>query len=572
MPTCSPKTLDLEAMAVPIERLQVDVEAGTVSGLAVLWGSRNLNGIVFEQGAFADWLALGNPVAFLWQHDPDTPIGALVEVTETDEGLAFTARLNLEDPLVTTRVRPLLRQQGMNGQAALSGISIGWLPLDQDRRGDTRYVRQAELWEVSIVTFPAERRARVRSVASTNDPDRAERPEEGDDMSQDVAPGTAPESTQAAQKGVIEQLATETYSALRPLLERAAAEQTKGGEAAAETRQAIDRVQDRLDKLETEYARAQVHAPAAAKGNSPERSEAFAEWLRTGVVPPETASMIVADPQSGGFLAPNEFVAEVIKGIVEFSPLRSVARVRQTDARAVTMPKRTQVAAAVWMSEQGSRTETQNPAYGQEEIPTHELHARADISLQDLEDTVVDLDAEIIAEFSEQFGVAEGEAFIAGNGVTRPAGILVHPDVETINSGAAAAVTGDGIIKLYFALKDAYARNATWVMRRSTIRDVRLLKDGQGNYLWQPGIAGVGPATILDRPYIEAADMPAVAASAKAIAVGDFMRGYVILDRLAMQVQRDPYTNKGFMVFTGRRRVGGQVILAEAIKTQTIAA
>jgi HK97 family phage major capsid protein len=392
-------------------------------------------------------------------------------------------------------------------------------------------------------------------------------------MSQDdVAPGTAPELSQGAQRSVIEQLATETYSALRPLLERAAAEQSTGGQAAAETREAIDRVQDRLDQLEREYARAQVHSGATSGAGAPERAEAFREWMRTGTVPPETAAMIVADPQTGGFLAPNEFVAEVLKGVVEFSPLRSVARTMQTDSRAVVMPKRTQVAAATWIGETDARNETQNPAYGQEEIPTHELHARADISLQNLEDSAFDLDSMIVEEFGEQFGVAEGEAFIAGNGVARPAGILVHPDIETVNSGAASAVTGDGLIKLYFALKDAYARNATWVMRRSTIRDIRILKDGQGNYLWQPGIAGVGPATILDRPYIEAKDMPAVAASAKAIALGDFRRGYLIVDRIAMQVQRDPYTRKGFMVFIGRRRVGGQVILAEAIKTQTIAA
>jgi HK97 family phage major capsid protein len=465
-------------------------------------------------------------------------------------------------------------QRSPDGRRALDGISIGFLVVEQDRRGDTRVVSEAELWEISVVTFPADLGARVRSV-SKHEPAGVAGAQKGDGMSQSAAPAVAPEATSGSQEPtkLAEQIAKETYAALRPLLERAEAERKSQGEIFGETKESIERVQDRLDALETQFARQQI-APSSAGGRDPEaaeRAEAFRAWMRAGVVPPEKADMLVADPATGGFLAPNEFEAEVIKGIVEFSPMREVARIRQTGARAVVMPKRTQVGAATWVSEQGARDETQNPAYGQEEIPTHELHARADVSSQDLEDTVVDLDAELREDMAEQFGVAESAAFVAGNGVGKPAGFLSHPDIATVNSGSASAVTADGLIDLFYALKESYARNATWLMRRSTVRDIRKLKDGQGQYLWQPGLAGVAPATILDRPYLEAVDMPAVQANARAIAIGDWRRGYVIVDRIAMQMQRDPYTRKGFVVMTARRRVGGQVILPEAIKIQTIA-
>jgi HK97 family phage major capsid protein len=294
--------------------------------------------------------------------------------------------------------------------------------------------------------------------------------------------------------------------------------------------------------------------------------------------------MTVGDDTTGGFLAPVEIVNELIKGVVLFSPIREVANVRQTSFNSVKAPKRTQTSGAVWVGEVDSRSESQNVKFGKEEVSTRELSAMADISRQDLEDTAISLDQLVLDDFAEQFGVSEGAAFVSGDGVDgKPEGILTASDqgylaangIESIVTANATSIVGNDLIELFYALKDAYARNATWLMKRGTVKVVRQLKEtSTDNYLWQPGLASVAPPTILDRPYLETVDMPGPSSGATftagdlPIAFGDFKRGYWIIDRLAIQTLRDPYTQagNGYIRFWARKRVGGQVVLPEAIK------
>lgn len=308
---------------------------------------------------------------------------------------------------------------------------------------------------------------------------------------------------------------------------------------------------------------------------------AFETFLRTGLegVTPEDRKFLVRDTVPGEakalsssagveFLASPEVVNEIIKGVVEFSPIRSIARVVTTSKKSKQIRKRTGTFAASWVAKTGTRTETTGLTYGMEEVPTHELYALVDVPFEDLEDSDFNLEAELNSEFAEQFGVAEGKAFVSGDAVGEPEGILTNAAVAVTVSGNASAITADGLIQLFVDLKDVYARNATWVLKRSTIGAIRKLKDAQNQYLWQPGLAGALPATILDRPYVEAVDMPAVAANAYPVVFGDFRRGYLVLDRIQISVLRDPFSqaSTGAVRFHARKRVGGQVILAEAIR------
>jgi len=134
-------------------------------------------------------------------------------------------------------------------------------------------------------------------------------------------------------------------------------------------------------------------------------------------------------------------------------------------------------------------------------------------------------------------------------------------------SGNASLLQADGLINCAYSLKSAYAKNAIWLMNRSTLGSVRTLKDSYGQYLWQPGIASDVPNTILDHPYVETPDMPAVAANAFPIIFGDIKRAYVIVDRVQMVMTRltERYADFGQIGFIARKRVGGQVVLPEAI-------
>jgi HK97 family phage major capsid protein len=291
----------------------------------------------------------------------------------------------------------------------------------------------------------------------------------------------------------------------------------------------------------------------------------------------ELKALSISNDTTGGYLAPAEFVADIIKGVTEISPARSLARLRTTANKSVQIPKRTGQFAARRTGETDTRTETTGLAWGMVEITAPEMYAIVDISEQNLEDSAFDLETEINMEATEQFAVREGYEFV--NGVISKGemeGILVNGDVASTNSGSATSIKdangqADGLILLKHGIKSAYSRNATWAMNRTTLGSVRRLKDGQNQYIWMPGIALGKPNTIDGDPYVEMPDMPNEAAGATPIAYGDFLRAYTMLDRVAMQLLRDPFTqaDSGLIRFRFRRRVGGQVVLAEAIRKLT---
>lgn len=288
----------------------------------------------------------------------------------------------------------------------------------------------------------------------------------------------------------------------------------------------------------------------------------------------EYKALAISPDSAGGNLAPIEYVREINKGVTEITPFRSAVRTRTTALKSIQVPKRTGQFAAQWVSEQGGKSETEGLAYGLDEIAAHEIYALIDITNQMLEDSAFDMEAEIRTEAEEQFSVAEGQAFVSGNGIGKMEGILSNPDVGTVQSGNANLITADGIINLQYGVKTAYARRGIFMLNRPTIGSIRKLKDGNGQYLWMPGIANGVPNTINGASYVEAPDMPNIAAGNKPVAFGDFYRGYTLVDRIAMEMLRDPYTQAtgGKIRFIFRRRVGGKVTLAEAIKTLTIGA
>ena len=360
-------------------------------------------------------------------------------------------------------------------------------------------------------------------------------------------------------------------------------------EAAKKANEKAAELEKRLDEYET-----QKNSPFAPKDEAlaQEAKGLFWRWARSGrfdqadkkkyieyalkdVPLDERKALSTLDDTASGYLvAPPEYVNEIIKGEVEFSPIRSIARIRPTSRQSIKWPVRTGTFSAQWVGEKQTKSETTGLTYGQEEIHNYEMYALVDISNQDLEDSAFDLEAELRAEFAEQFGVCEGAAFVSGNKVGKPEGFLSNSSISYTASGVADELTADGIIGITFDLKAAYARNAYFVLNRSTLKTVATLKDGAGQYLWKPLLETGAPMRIYGYPYIEATDMPDIAAGTFPVAFGDFRRGYLIVDRIAMELQRDPYTQNtsGLIRFVARKRVGGQVILAEAIRKLKIAA
>lgn len=332
---------------------------------------------------------------------------------------------------------------------------------------------------------------------------------------------------------------------------------------------------ERLDGIET-----RLNRPGSTRDNQDDAADiqtrAFTGFIRHGresLEAEEVRNLRVADDTAGGYLAPDEFTAELIKNLVEISPVRQAARIGSTASGAVILPRRTGTMTAQWVGETETRPKTQ-PAYGQLEIPVHEMAAYVDVSNRLLEDSAINIASELSMDFAEEFGRLEGVAFVNGDGFKKPVGLMTETTVPEVLNGHATVLQADALIRLMYDLPQFYRGNGAWMLNSSTIAAVRLLKDTSGRYLWQESLAEGQPPTLLGRPVVEAPDMPDIAANSTPIAYGDFQRGYRIYDRVGMSILRDPYSvqTEGLVRFHGRRRVGAGVTLAEAIRKLKIAA
>lgn len=327
---------------------------------------------------------------------------------------------------------------------------------------------------------------------------------------------------------------------------------------------------EQMDRIETMLRRPASGLETAQIDASIKAWDTFMRKGKEGMDEMELKALTVGTDATAGNLAPAEYVNELIKVITEISPVRSVARIRQTSNKEIEVPSKTATFAAAWTAETGTRSETTGYTTSLNTIPTHELYALVDISSALLEDSVFDLEAEMNTEFAEQFAKAEGAAFISGNGTNKPTGITDGSTVASTAASAVAAIATDDLMDLVHDLKSEYARTASFMLNRSTLGAIRKLKDTAGQYIFQTGFSGQSglPNTILGHPYVEAPDVADIGASAKSVIFGDFRRGYMIVDRVALSVLRDPYSqaSSGNVRYIARRRVGGEVVLAEAMR------
>jgi HK97 family phage major capsid protein len=330
----------------------------------------------------------------------------------------------------------------------------------------------------------------------------------------------------------------------------------------------VKAAKDRADELETKMNRPGGGSDTKAENEAEVKAfETFTRKGREALSADETKALRVADDTAGGYLAPDQFVAEIQRDLVEFSPIRQAARVGDTSAGAVILPKRTGRMTAKWVGEIETRPKTE-PAYGQIEIPQHEIAAYVDVSNWLLEDAAVDIAAELAFDFAEEFGRLEGVAFVNGDGVKKPVGIMADPSVPTVLNGHATVLGPDSLIRIMYDLPAFYRNRGSWLLNSGSISAIRLMKDSSGKFLWQESLAEGQPATLLGRPVVEAVDMADVEANAFPIAYGDFGSAYRIYDRVGLSILRDPYSvqTEGLVRFHGRKRVGGGVVRPEAIR------
>ncbi len=348
----------------------------------------------------------------------------------------------------------------------------------------------------------------------------------------------------------------------------------------------MEQNKERVERLETAWHRPGLSVVADAgqkSGFSSDYRKALVSYLRkgaeTGLSEWQTKALSVGTDADGGYLVPDTMSQTVARVIYESSPIRQLASVETISTDALDVIEDKTESAASWTTETGTVSDTTTPQVGKHSIAVHEMYAQPKATQKLIDDASIDIEQWIAAKVADKFARLEATAFVSGTGSGQPKGILAYAagtswgQIEQINSGADGAVSSDSLIKLYYALKADYARNATFLMNRTVLQSVRLLKEATTNqYLWQPGLAAGTPDTLLGIPVMPASDMPTAATNSLSVAVGDFRRAYLVVDRVGLRILRDPFTEKPFVKFYTTRRVGGEVVNYEAIKLLKLAA
>lgn len=275
---------------------------------------------------------------------------------------------------------------------------------------------------------------------------------------------------------------------------------------------------------------------------------------------------------NGGFLVPTEFEKQIVTALDENNVIRSVANVIKTAAER-KIPVAASHVAAQWTAENGAYTES-NPTFAQKAIDAYKETALAKVSIELLQDSMFSVEAYLANEFGRAFGILEEEAFCVGTGTGQPTGIFNAYDDDApvggeinVITGTSGAVKGDDLISLIYALKAPYRKNAKFLMKDSSVSEIRKLKDGNGVYMWQPSLQAGQPDKLLGYDLLTSAYAPEIAANALPVAFGDF-HSYWISDRSGITIQRlnELYSANGQVGFIATKRCDGKTILHEGIQ------
>jgi HK97 family phage major capsid protein len=325
----------------------------------------------------------------------------------------------------------------------------------------------------------------------------------------------------------------------------------------------------------------------------PEYTRAFASYFRrgdgesvlkaanaTGDRATVQAAMSIGDNSTGGYLAPVEWDRKLLEQQRATSPMRRLATVQPTTVGAFSTLWNSDTWGSGWVGETAARPLTSSSTLAPITFAAGEIYAMPAATQRLLDDSVINVETWLAQSIEREFNRQEGIAFIAGNGVNKPAGLLTHGTGEAnanLHPGGPvevveAAIGIDALTDFLYGLGAPYRQNATWLMSSLAAARIAKIKDADGRPIWREALTTDQPALLLGRPVEIDEAMPAPTAGNLAIAFGDFKAGYLINDRLGTRVLRDPYTNKPYVNFYVTKRVGGGLLDPFAIRLLRVAA
>ena len=342
---------------------------------------------------------------------------------------------------------------------------------------------------------------------------------------------------------------------------------------------AVNETIDNLsDALQTIQARVEANVPAGVIGELPGNPE-YVGNFRTHMRIGDRASadvqnaMQIGTAADGGYLAPIEWDRSITESLVESSPIRANSQVITIGGQGFSRLYTTGQPGSGWVGETAARPQTTTPQLATLEFRTGEIYANPAITQTALDDAAIDLEAWLRDSVRGEFARQEGIAFLSGDGVNKPFGLLGYVEggvhaarhplgfIDSISTAGnlAAGPAGDDFLNLIYELPTERSANARFYMNRMTEARIRKLKDSTGNYIWQPSMTAAAPNTIFGSGVVHIPGMPVPAAGAIIALYGDMRETYLVIDRIGIRVLRDPYTNKPFVMFYTTKRVGGGV-------------
>ncbi|MEM7048900.1 MAG: phage major capsid protein [Acidobacteriota bacterium] len=276
----------------------------------------------------------------------------------------------------------------------------------------------------------------------------------------------------------------------------------------------------------------------------------------------------------GGIWARPHFESEVERMLQEMNPLREFARVvlcsggsyegviRNGNHQPLTQRG----------EREGRPTNTERNLFVGKKITIYEYTATPALTQTSIEDSVVNLEAELVDDSSIQFGVTEGYLGLRGKGRGEPEGLLEAPDIPEMASGVADSFTHDSLIKLMMNLPPFYRKSARYFMGRDALVKAMTAKDGNEAYRWQPSNQEGIPSLLHGHPWTEFVDLDNVAPNGIPVIFANMYRTYRIADRRGLRIVRDEVTETPFVKFNITRRWGSRVWMGEAARKLRIAA
>ena len=332
--------------------------------------------------------------------------------------------------------------------------------------------------------------------------------------------------------------------------------------------------QEKMDAMEREMAMP-VNIPITSKPENTKMEEkkgrasdaykkAFWNGMRSKYA---SVSNVLSEgtDSEGGYLVPDEYENTLVQALEGENVIRGRSHVITTSNGTHKIPVVASKGEASWIDENGAYPEDDD-TFAQVNIDAHKVGTIIKVSEELLNDSAFNLESYFAQEFGRRIGTKEEEAFINGNGSSKPTGILASAEVG-VTTASDKAITADELIDLFYSLKGVYRRNAVWVLNDTTVKAIRKLKDNNGQYIWQPALKDGDHDTLLGRPILTTGAMPEIAADAKPVIFGD-LSYYWIGDRQGVTFKRlnERYADMGQVGFLASKRVDGKLVLPEAIK------